>query len=111
MKVSRNYLLNVIAVGLSTIILFSVLLYAARKTCRGTLLAIAYEHHNIQPIQHQLCIPAIRLPNFKDDGQLPAEKRFTLPVTFAREGKMQLAVHLVTGVNAVISELWIWQHD
>lgn len=57
----------------------------------------------------RLAVPAIRLPNYTSDGQLPAELRFRLPATFAREGKMRLTVRAVTGANVVISELWIWQ--
>ena len=57
--------------------------------------------------QVQMAIPAIRLPNYKDARQQPAEKRFSLPVRLARDGKMQLIVHQVTGANVVISELWI----
>jgi len=57
--------------------------------------------------QVQMAIPAIRLPNYKDAHQKPAEKRFSLPVRLARDGKMQLIVHQVTGANVVISELWI----
>ena len=59
----------------------------------------------------RLAVPAIRLPNYTDDGQLLAERRFLLPVTFARDGKMRLTVQGVTGANTVISELWIWQLD
>jgi hypothetical protein len=59
----------------------------------------------------RLAVPAIRLPNYTTDGQLPAEKRFSLPATFARDGQMQLTVLNVTGANAVVSELWIWQLD
>ena len=58
-----------------------------------------------------MAIPAIRLPNFKDDRQKPAEKRFRLPVNLARDGKMRLVVQQVTGANAVISELWVAQLD
>ncbi len=57
----------------------------------------------------RLAIPAIGLPNYTVAGQLPAERRFSLPVTFARDGRMNLIVQRVTGANAVISELWIWQ--
>lgn len=57
----------------------------------------------------RLAITAIRLPNYTTDGQLPAEKRFSLPVTFAREGEMRLVVLGVTGANTVVSELWIWE--
>ena len=57
----------------------------------------------------RIAVPAIRLPNYTTDEQLPAERRFSLPVTFARDGQMQLNVQLVTGANAVISELWIWE--
>lgn len=59
----------------------------------------------------RLAVTAIRLPNYTTDEQPPAEKRFRLPATFARDGRMQLAVHHVTGANAVVSELWIWQLD
>ncbi len=57
----------------------------------------------------RLAVPAIRLPNYIADKQLPAERRFALPVVFAEAGRLQLTVQLVTGPNAVISELWIWQ--
>jgi hypothetical protein len=57
--------------------------------------------------QVQMAIPAIRLPNYRDAKQKPAEKQFPLPVRLARDGKMQLIVHQVTGANVVISELWI----
>jgi len=57
----------------------------------------------------RLAVPAIRLPNYQTDAQKPARRRFSLPATFAREGEMQLTVGRVTGANAVISELWIWQ--
>jgi len=57
----------------------------------------------------RLAVTAIRLPNYTTDEQLPAEKRFQLPVTFARDGQMQLTVLHVTGANAVVSELWIWE--
>lgn len=57
----------------------------------------------------RLAVTAIRLPNYTTDEQLPAEKRFQLPVTFARDGRMQLTVLHVTGANAVVSELWIWE--
>jgi hypothetical protein len=59
----------------------------------------------------RLAVPAIRLPNYKDDKQLPAERRFQLPVVFSQDGKLRLAVERVDGANAVISELWIWQLD
>lgn len=59
----------------------------------------------------RLAVPAIRLPSYKDDGQPPAERRFSLPVAFARNGQMQLTVRRDTGANAVISEVWIWQLD
>jgi hypothetical protein len=57
----------------------------------------------------RLAVTAIRLPDYTTDEQLPAEKRFPLPVTFTRDGQMQLAVLHVTGANAVVSELWIWE--
>ncbi|MFC1597297.1 hypothetical protein ACFL5Q_05080 [Planctomycetota bacterium] len=57
----------------------------------------------------RLAVPAIRLPNYETDAQMPARRRFSLPATFARGGEMQLTVGCVTGANAVISELWIWQ--
>ena len=57
----------------------------------------------------RMAVPAIGLPNYTDAGQLPGERRFNLPVTFAREGRMSLIVQRVTGANAVISELWVWQ--
>ena len=34
--------------------------------------------------QVQMAIPAIRLPNFRDAQQKPAEKQFSLPVRLAR---------------------------
>ena len=57
----------------------------------------------------KMAIPAIGLPDYTASGKLPAERRFSLPVTFARDGRMSLVVQRVTGANAVISELWIWQ--
>lgn len=57
----------------------------------------------------RLAVPAIRLPNYQTDAQKPARRRFSLPATFARDGEMQMTVGRVTGANAVISELWIWQ--
>jgi hypothetical protein len=57
----------------------------------------------------RLAVSAIRLPNYETDAQMPARRRFSLPATFARDGEMQLTVRRVTGANAVISELWIWQ--
>jgi hypothetical protein len=59
----------------------------------------------------RLAVPAIRLPNYTTDEQPPAQKQFSLPATFARQGAMRLAVRNVTGSNAVVSELWIWQMD
>jgi hypothetical protein len=59
--------------------------------------------------QVQMAIPAIRLPNFREAQQKPAEKHFSLPVRLASDGKMQLIVHQVTGPNVVISELWVVQ--
>lgn len=57
----------------------------------------------------RMAVAAIGLPNYTATGQLPAERRFSLPVTFARDGRMSLVVQRVTGANAVISELWVWQ--
>jgi len=57
----------------------------------------------------RLAVPAIRLPDYKDSGMLPAERRFQLPVTFSQDGKLRLVVQRVEGANAVISELWVWQ--
>ncbi|MCX7670550.1 MAG: hypothetical protein N2439_10825 [Anaerolineae bacterium] len=57
----------------------------------------------------RLAVPAIRLPDYKDSGLLPAERRFQLPVTFSQDGKLRLVVQRVDGANAVISELWVWQ--
>jgi hypothetical protein len=54
-------------------------------------------------------VPAIGLPNYTESGQLPGQRQFHLPVTFAREGRMSLVVQKVTGANTVISELWVWQ--
>ena len=59
----------------------------------------------------RIAVPTIGLPDFTKSKKLPAEKRFTLPATFAKDGKMQLAVIQAAGANAVISELWIWQLD
>jgi hypothetical protein len=59
----------------------------------------------------RLAVSAIRLPNFKDSKQLPAERRFQLPVVFSQDGKLRLVVQRVDGVNTVISELWVWQLD
>jgi hypothetical protein len=59
----------------------------------------------------RLAVTAIRLPNYTSDGQPPAERRFSLPATFSQNGQMQLTIHHVTGANAVISELWIWELD
>ena len=59
----------------------------------------------------RIAVPSIRLPNYTTDKQPPAERDFFLPVTFARDGKMQLAVRGVTGANTVISEMWVWQLD
>lgn len=55
----------------------------------------------------RLAVPAIRLPDFEASGRGPAERRFSLPVTFAAKGCMRLAVQNVTGPNAVVSEVWI----
>ena len=57
----------------------------------------------------RMAVPAIGLPNYTVAGQLPAQRQFNLPVTFAREARMSLVVQRVTGANVVISELWIWQ--
>lgn len=57
----------------------------------------------------RIAVPAIRLPDYKDSRQLPAERRFQLPTTFSQDGKLRLAVQRVDGANAVISELWVWQ--
>jgi hypothetical protein len=57
----------------------------------------------------RIAVPAIRLPNYRTDAQKPARRRFSLPATFARDGELQVTVRNVTGANAVISELWIWQ--
>jgi len=59
----------------------------------------------------RLAVTAIRLPNYTSDEQPPAERRFRLPSTFAQDGQVELTVRLVTGANAVVSELWIWQLD
>jgi hypothetical protein len=59
----------------------------------------------------RLAVSAIRLPNYTSDAQPPDERRFHLPVVFARDGRMRLSVEQVTGANVVISELWIWQLD
>ncbi len=59
----------------------------------------------------RLAVSAIRLPNFKDSKQLPAERRFQLPVVFSQDGKLRLVVQRVDGGNTVISELWVGQLD
>jgi len=59
----------------------------------------------------RLGVAAIRLPDYKQSKQLPAERRFQLPVVFAQEGKLRLVVQRVDGANAVIGELWVWQLD
>lgn len=57
----------------------------------------------------RIAVPTIGLPDFTKSKKLPAQKQFTLPATFAKDGKMQIAVVHAAGANAVISELWIWQ--
>ncbi len=57
----------------------------------------------------RLAIPGIHLPDYTVNKQLPAEKRFILPVSFSRGGEMKLSVRRVGSTNAVISELWIWE--
>ncbi len=57
----------------------------------------------------RIAIPTIGLPDYTKSKKLPAQKQFTLPATFAKDGRMQLAVIHAAGANAVISELWIWQ--
>jgi hypothetical protein len=63
--------------------------------------------HNKRNVR--IAVPAIGLPDYMNSKKLPAQKQFTLPATFAKDGKMQLAVIQAAGPNAVISELWIWQ--
>lgn len=57
----------------------------------------------------RIAVPTIGLPNYMKSKKGPAQKQFRLPATFAKDGKMQLAVIQAAGPNAVISELWIWQ--
>ncbi len=57
----------------------------------------------------RLAVPGIHLPDYEINKQLPAEKRFILPVSFSRGGEMKLSVRRVGSTNAVISELWIWE--
>ncbi len=57
----------------------------------------------------RIAVSAIGLPNYLVDKQPAGEKRFTLPVTFARKGEMQITIQNASGANAVISELWIWE--
>jgi hypothetical protein len=59
----------------------------------------------------RLAVPAIRLPNYKDSKQLPAQRQFQLPVVFSQDGKLRLVVQRIDGANAVISELWIYPLD
>jgi len=59
----------------------------------------------------QLIVPAIRLPDYETDRQGPAEKVFTVPAHFAAKGGLEILVDKVTGVNAVVSEVWVWQTD
>jgi hypothetical protein len=59
----------------------------------------------------RLAVPAIRLPDYKDSKQLPAERRFQLPVVFSQDGKLRLVVQRVDGANTVIGELWVYQLD
>jgi hypothetical protein len=57
----------------------------------------------------RIAVPTIGLPDFTKSKKLPAQKQFTLPATFAKDGKVQIAVIQAAGANAVISELWVWQ--
>lgn len=57
----------------------------------------------------RLAVPGIHLPDYEVNKQLPAEKRFILPVSFSRGGEMRLSVRREGSTNAVISELWIWE--
>ena len=57
----------------------------------------------------RIAVPTIGLPNYMKSKKGPAQKQFRLPATFAKDGKMQLAIIQAAGPNAVISELWIWQ--
>ena len=63
--------------------------------------------HNMRNVR--IAVPTIGLPDYTKSKKLPAHKQFTLPATFAKDGKMQIAVIHAAGANAVISELWIWQ--
>lgn len=57
----------------------------------------------------RFAVPCIRLPDYETSGRLPGERRFSLPATFLRDGKMQLIVQRLAGANTVISEVWIWE--
>jgi len=54
-------------------------------------------------------IPATGLPDYTVSGKPAEQKQFMLPATFAKDGNMKLFVQNITGGNAVISELWIWE--
>ena len=57
----------------------------------------------------RIAVPTIGLPDFTKSRKLPIQKQFMLPATFAKEGKLQMAILQAAGPNAVISEIWIWQ--
>jgi hypothetical protein len=68
------------------------------------VMAASHDKRNVR-----IAVPAIGLPNYTEAKKPPDQKQFTLPATFAQDGKMQLAIIQVAGANAVISELWLWQ--
>ena len=59
----------------------------------------------------QLIVPAIRLPDYETDRQPPVERVFTVPVHCAAKGGLEILFDKGTGVNAVVSEVWVWQTD
>jgi hypothetical protein len=52
-------------------------------------------------------VPAIRVPDYETSGQLPGVKEFPLPMTVVKDGEMLLTFQLITGSNALVSEIWI----
>ncbi len=68
------------------------------------VMAASHDKRNVR-----IAVSTIGLPDYEKSKKLPAQKQFTLPATFAKDGKMLIAVIHAAGANAVISELWIWQ--
>lgn len=54
-------------------------------------------------------LKATKLPDFKNNQEVPAELSVAVPSNLYADGSLRIAFRIHSGPNAVVSEIWLWE--